>query len=128
MASALVEGHEGSDAIAAALEAPAREDVTDPAALVYRVFAEQTRSDLKALAACIRASRQVLTRAEVARIAVPTLVVAGDADAVSGAPDVLAAMIPDAEAVTLPGKDHMSAVGDRGHKESVLAFLDRNGA
>jgi hypothetical protein len=28
----------------------------------FRAFAEQTKSDLKALAACIRGSRQTLTR------------------------------------------------------------------
>ena len=42
--------------------------------------------------------------------------------------DELAAMIPGARAVTLPGKDHMTAVGDRGHKAAVLAFLDEVGA
>ncbi|WP_226576385.1 alpha/beta fold hydrolase [Acuticoccus sediminis] len=128
MASALVDGHSGSDKIAGALEAASRDDITDPQALGYRVFAEQTKSDLGALAACIQASRQKLTADEVGRIAVPTLVVAGADDAVSGSADALAAMIPGAEAVTLPGKDHMTAVGDRGHKSAVIDFLDRHSA
>ncbi|UOM33141.1 alpha/beta fold hydrolase [Acuticoccus sp. I52.16.1] len=128
MASALVDGHAGSDMIAGALKAPSRDAITDPQALTYRVFAEQTGSDLAALSACIQASRQVLGADEVARIAVPTLVVAGSADTVSGSPEELAALIPDAEAVTLEGKDHMTAVGDREHKAKVLDFLERHGA
>lgn len=128
MASALVDGHAGSDKIAAALQAASRDDITDPEALGYRVFAEQTKSDLAALAACIQASRQELSAEEVAKIGVPTLVVAGSEDGVSGSADKLAAMIPDAEAVTLAGKDHMTAVGDREHKARVIDFLERHGA
>ena len=53
-----------SDTIAAALEAPTRADVSDPTGHTFRAFAEQTRSDLRALAACIRGSRQALSRDE----------------------------------------------------------------
>ena len=52
--------------IAAALEAPTRADVTDPRGHTFRAFAEQTRSDLAALAACIRGSRQTIARDELA--------------------------------------------------------------
>src|ERR1700752_787255 len=50
--------------IAAALEAPTRADVTDRRGHTFRAFAEQTRSDLRALAPCIRGSRQPLGRDE----------------------------------------------------------------
>ena len=56
----LVEGVGLPESIADALEAPALADVGDPMGRVFRAFAEQTRSDLKALAACIRGSRQTL--------------------------------------------------------------------
>ncbi len=59
----LVEGVGLPQSIAVALEAPSLADVTDPTGRVFRAFAEQTKSDLKALAACIRGSRQTLSRA-----------------------------------------------------------------
>jgi pimeloyl-ACP methyl ester carboxylesterase len=110
-------------AIAQALEAPTREDVSDPTGHMYRVFAEKTRSDLRALAACIRGSRQILSRDEVGRIAVPVLVAAGSADQVAGSPEALAALVPGAQALVIPGRDHMLAVGDKVFKAGVVAFL-----
>ena len=58
----LVEGVGLPLGIADAMEAPSLDDLTDPMQRMFRAFAEQTRSDLKALAACIRGSRQILTR------------------------------------------------------------------
>ncbi len=124
----LVEGVGLPVGIADALEAPSLADVTDPMGRTFRAFADQTRSDLKALAACIRGSRQTLTRDEVGRIAAPTLVSIGTTDAVSGPAAPLAAMMPDARTLDIPGRDHNLAVGDRVHKEGVLAFLAERGA
>ena len=56
-----VEGVGLPEEIALALEAPSLADVTDPVGRTFRAFAEQTKSDLKALAACIRGSRQILS-------------------------------------------------------------------
>lgn len=109
--------------IAEALEAPSAADVHDPKARVFRDFAEETGSDRAALAACIRGSRQTLTRAEAGRIGVPVLVAVGTKDDVAGSPHELAALIPDAQAVDIPRRDHMRAVGDRVFKQAVLAFL-----
>ena len=95
----------------------------DPKARVFRDFAEETGSDRAALAACIRGSRQTLTRAEAGRIGVPVLVAVGTKDDVAGSPHELAALIPDAQAVDIPRRDHMRAVGDRVFKQAVLAFL-----
>jgi pimeloyl-ACP methyl ester carboxylesterase len=53
----MVRGMAGTGPIAHALEAPSIEHVTNPTARTFRAFAEQTHSDLKALAACIRSSR-----------------------------------------------------------------------
>ena len=47
--------------VAAALEAPSLGDVTDPVGRTFRAFADQTRSD-RALAACLRGSRRLMTR------------------------------------------------------------------
>src|ERR1700761_7405481 len=120
----LVDGVGLPDTIADALEAPSLADVSDPTARMFRAFAEQTKSDLRALAACLRGSRQTLSRAEVARIAAPVLVAVGGPDQIAGSPQELAALIPGAKALTVPGRDHMLAVGDRVLKSAVLEFLD----
>ena len=123
LASRMITGVGGAEAIAAALEAPSRDAVTDNAARAFRIFAEQTKSDLAALAACIRSSREKITVEELATIAVPVLVVAGDKDDVAGDVATLVNAIPGASGVTLPNRNHMNAVGDRGYKDAVLAFL-----
>jgi pimeloyl-ACP methyl ester carboxylesterase len=119
----LVEGVGLPDAIAEALEAPSLAEVRDPTAYLFRAFAEQTKSDLHALAACMRGSRQTLNPAEVARIAAPVLVAVGENDLIAGPPQPLAALIPGAKALVIPGRDHMLAVGDRVFKSAVVDFL-----
>lgn len=119
----LVEGAGLPVTVAEALLAPSLDDVTDPVGRTFRAFAEQTGSDRQALAACIYGSRRTLTREEVGRIAVPTLIAVGTRDEVSGAAAPLAALIPGAQVADIPGRDHMRAVGDRVYKEAVLAFL-----
>ena len=123
LASRMITGVGGAEAIAAALEAPSRNDGLDISARAFRIFAEQTKSDLKALAACIRSSREKITVEELATIRVPVLVVAGEKDEVAGDVDTLVKDIPGAVGVTLPNRNHMNAVGDRGYKDAVLAFL-----
>ncbi|WP_216073475.1 hypothetical protein, partial [Acinetobacter baumannii] len=57
----LVDGIGLPETIADALEAPSLEEVTDPQGRMFRAFANQTRSDRMALAACIRGSRNLMT-------------------------------------------------------------------
>ena len=80
----LVDGVGLPESIAEALEAPSLADVTDPQGRTFRAFAEQTKSDRRALAACIRGSRQVLTREQAAAIEVPVLIAVGTKDAIAG--------------------------------------------
>jgi pimeloyl-ACP methyl ester carboxylesterase len=119
----LVDGVGLPTSIADALEAPTLLDVPDQEGRMFRTFAEQTTSDLRALAACIRGSRQTLTRAQVAGIHAPVLVAVGTKDDVAGSARDLAALIPGAQALDIPGRDHMLAVGDKTFKQSVLDFL-----
>jgi pimeloyl-ACP methyl ester carboxylesterase len=121
----LVEGVGLPESIANALEAPSLADVTDPVGRVFRSFAEQTKSDLKALAACIRGSRQVLSREQVASLKPPVMVAVGTNDEVAGSPEALPALIPGAQALPIAGRDHMLAVGDKTFKAGVLDFLSR---
>jgi pimeloyl-ACP methyl ester carboxylesterase len=115
----------GTGPIARALEAPSIDEVVNPTARTFRAFAEKTGSDLKALAACIRGSRDPISREMVAKIACPVLVATGTEDVIGGPADELAALIPGAEALPIPRRDHMLAVGDRVYKDGVLAFLKR---
>jgi pimeloyl-ACP methyl ester carboxylesterase len=123
LGSRLVEGVGLPDTIADALEGPSLAAVTDPTAYLFRAFAEQTKSDLRALAACLRGSRQMLSRDEVGRIAVPVLVAVGSKDLIAGSPQALADLIPAARALVIPDRDHMLAVGDKAFKAGVAAFL-----
>jgi pimeloyl-ACP methyl ester carboxylesterase len=120
----LVSGRALGENIAAALEARSLADVTNPTGRTFRTFAEQTRSDLRALAACIRGSGDPLPRAEIVAIKVPVLIAVGTADDVAGPARPLADIIPGAQVLDIPGRDHMRAVGDRVFKEGTLAFLD----
>jgi pimeloyl-ACP methyl ester carboxylesterase len=119
----LVRGLGLPDGIAEALEAPSLADVHDPIGRMFRAFAEQTKSDLKALAACVRGSRQTLTPEQLAFIRAPVLVAVGTKDAVAGSPHELATLIPCGRALDIPGRDHMLAVGDEAFKQAVLRFL-----
>ena len=91
---------------------------------MFRAFAEQTKSDRAALAACIRGSRQTLTPEEVGQIACPALVAIGTKDEVAGDPHRLAALFARGEALEIPGRDHNLAVGDKVYKAGVLGFLE----
>ena len=119
----LVEGRGLPSGIAEALEAPPGTPAPNPTAAAFRTFAEQTRSDLRALAACMRGSRQTLSRGEIAQIELPVLVTVGTLDTVAGSGPQLAALMPNARAIEIPGRDHSTAVGAREHREGVLAFL-----
>jgi pimeloyl-ACP methyl ester carboxylesterase len=119
----LVDGVGLPESIADALEAPALADVRDPQGRTFRAFAEQTNSDLRALAACIRGSRQTLSRQDCARLAMPALVAVGSNDDVAGSAQELVALLPQGQALDIPGRDHMLAVGDRVFKHGALDFL-----
>jgi pimeloyl-ACP methyl ester carboxylesterase len=121
----LIDGVGLPPGIADAMEVPSVADLTDPTQRMFRAFAEATGSDLSAMAACIRGSRQTLTEAEVRSIAMPVLVSVGTTDHIAGKAAPLAALLPQGEVLDIPGRDHNLAVGDRTHKDGVLAFLLR---
>src|SRR3954465_10836049 len=119
----LIDGVGLPESIAEALEAPSLADVGDPQGRTFRAFADQTKSDRRALAACIRGSRQVITREQAASIRTPTLVAVGTKDPIAGSAEDLGAVLPHAKALPIPGRDHMLAVGDKVFKAGVLEFL-----
>ncbi len=123
----MVRGMAGTGPIAHALEADSIDDVVNPTARTFRAFAEQTKSDLKSLAACIRSSRDPISRDDVGRIARPVLVAVGSEDVIAGSPKDLAELIPNGKSLVIEGREHMKAVGDKIYKDGVLKFLERNG-
>jgi pimeloyl-ACP methyl ester carboxylesterase len=120
----MVRGVAGTGPVARALEADSIAEVTNPTARTFRAFAEQTGSDLKALAACIRSSRAPITGEDLARLGCPVLVVVGELDVIGGSAVDLASLIPGARAVEVAGRDHMKTVGDRAYMDAVLRFLE----
>ncbi len=120
----LVDGAGLPESIADALEAPSLADVTDAQGRTFRAFADQTKSDRIALAACIRGSRQVMPADEFAAIDVPLLIAVGTKDDVAGSAAQLGALSAKAQVLHIPGRDHMLAVGDKVFKAGVLKFLN----
>jgi pimeloyl-ACP methyl ester carboxylesterase len=112
-----------SDEIAESLEASSLDVVRDPMGKRFRAFAEQTRSDLKALAACLRGSRQPVRMKDITNIHAPVLVAVGTKDDITGSPHELAALMPNARAIDIPDRDHMVAVGDKVFKAAAIEFL-----
>ncbi len=110
------------DPIADALLAPQLSDVTHPRGRMFRAFADQTHSDRFALAACIKTSRVLVERGDIAKVDVPTLIAVGTTDDIAGSAAELAALMPDAKAIDIPNRDHMLAVGDKVFKRAVLDF------
>src|SRR5260370_15001576 len=109
----LIEGGGPGENVAAALEAASLDDVTDPVGRTFRAFADQTRSDRRALAACLRGSRRLMTREEAAEIAVPVLIAVGTADEIAGSAETLGKIIRRAKVLDIPKRDHLRAVCDK---------------
>ena len=119
----MVDGVGDWDPIAEALLAEDPHTIETARGRMFRAFADQTRSDRKALAACIEMSRELISETQVAAIQVPTLIGVGTRDDIAGSADRLARLMPNAEAFDIEGRDHMLAVGDRTWKARVLSFL-----
>ena len=109
--------------LAEALEMDDPSGLTDKRAILFRAFAEQPGKDRFALAACMRAMSPRLPSETLSRIEQPVLVVCGEKDDIAGAPGGLAAQFRHGFAVTVPSRDHMSAVGDRKTRAAVAAFF-----
>ncbi|MBO0142040.1 alpha/beta hydrolase [Agrobacterium sp. Ap1] len=110
------------DPIADALLAPDVDAITHERGKMFRAFADQTKSDKLALAACIRGSRDLVARSDMGRIEAPTLIGVGTKDDIAGSAQELADLMSDARALDIPNRDHMLAVGDRVFKKAVLEF------
>ena len=119
----LVDGGGPGETVARALESESPDEIKDAMGRTFRAFADQTRSDRRALAACLRGSRRKMSREEAQRISVPVLIAVGTRDDVAGSAHGLAQIIPGSQVLDIPDRDHMRAVGDKVYKTGVLEFL-----
>lgn len=122
----LVTGLEDSEEIIAALTAETLDEVQGATGRQFRIFADHSRADRAALAACMISSREPMPEADIRRIGVPALVAVGETDDMAGDPHRLAELLPKGEAFTIPKRNHMLATGDPKFKAAALAFLERN--
>jgi pimeloyl-ACP methyl ester carboxylesterase len=122
-AQAAVADPERRSMIADALLADDVSTIKNETARNFRLFADQPGKDRLALAACMRGNRDVFTKEQLSQSKLPVLVVCGEKDVLTGPPDPLAAAFADGRAVTVPNRDHMTAVGDKVYKQAVLDFL-----
>jgi pimeloyl-ACP methyl ester carboxylesterase len=120
----LVDGVGDWDPIVEALLADDPMTITHQRGLMFRKFADQTKSDRLALAACIQTSRVLVTRDQARTIQQPVLIAVGTKDDIAGDPFELAAKMPNAKGFAIEGRDHMLAVGDRTFKAAALDFLN----
>jgi pimeloyl-ACP methyl ester carboxylesterase len=121
----LIEGGGPGENVAAALEVSSLDEVSDPVGRTFRAFADQTRADRRALAACMRGSRRLMTREEAAAITVPVLIAVGTTDEIAGSAQALGKIIPGSQVLDIPNRDHMRAVGDKVYKTGVVEFLSQ---
>lgn len=110
-------------ALAEALLTPDKDSISDPRGRMFRAFADQPGKDRLALAACMRAMSPRLSSAVLSGLMRPVLVVDGAEDETAGRPGPLAEAMADGRAVTIPGRDHMSAVGDKNTRQAVIDFF-----
>ncbi|AKI00570.1 Alpha/beta hydrolase family [Hoeflea sp. IMCC20628] len=119
----MVDGVGDWDPIADALLAASIEDVSDERGRMFRAFADQTKSDRLALAACIRTSRTLVNPEDLAQLPMPALVGVGTRDDIAGSAEGLTQLIPRSRALDIPNRDHMLAVGDKVFKAATLEFF-----
>lgn len=110
--------------LAEAMLADDPNSIAEPILRSFRHFADEQGEDRFALAAFTRGRGEAFDRESVSHLKVPVLIVAGARDALAGSAEDLAAIIPGAQAVTLPGCDHFSAIPHALFKASVFDFLD----
>jgi pimeloyl-ACP methyl ester carboxylesterase len=115
---------ERAQAIATALEVEDKTSVNDVEARGFREFAEISGNDLRALAAMQRgaATRRWFDPQMLREVSLPVMVLVGEKDTLVGPAEPLAAMIPGAKLVKVPG-DHLTAPGTPQFRQAIIDFL-----
>lgn len=101
----------------------------DPIARTFYGFASaRPTNDLKALAACITGLRPHVDALRLGAIETPILIVVGDRDDLARQAPELVEIIPTSHLVTIPDRDHLSAVPAREFKHAAIEFLSADQA
>lgn len=108
------------EALAEALETADPSLIQNKAAAAFRAFADMTSADRKALAAIARSANHLPFALD--RIGAPTLVLAGDRDALAAEPELLAGAIRGAQLKLLSG-DHLGVFRDPALTSSIVEFV-----
>ena len=113
----------GRPHLAEGMLAKDKSEISDPIAKGFRIFAEATGADLKALAASTQGNWTPLSVDDLAKVGLPVLIVVGEDDNLVGSADDLQASIPSAELLTIPDREHLTVVPDQRFKDAVVRFL-----
>jgi pimeloyl-ACP methyl ester carboxylesterase len=113
-----------TDAIAAGMRAKDAREVSGDVPRLFRLFAEQGKNDLEALANCMTRDRHSFAPEEMQHVDTPVLIVLGERDTITGPAGRLASIVANTQVEIVPGRDHMTTVGDKVYKAAVLRFLD----
>ena len=105
------------------LLAPSIDESRDVLVRSFRAFAEQTNSDLKALAACLGGAVYQFSVADFCKISAQTMIVTGTQDDIAGSGERLAKLLSNACFLPLEGCNHMRAVGNKTFINSAIKFL-----
>jgi pimeloyl-ACP methyl ester carboxylesterase len=119
----LITGLEDSEEIIEALTAESLADVKGATGRQFRIFADHSKADRAALAACMISSREPMPSHLVREIETPVLVAVGETDDMAGDPRALAGLLPHGEAFVIPKRNHMLATGDPKFKAAAVKFL-----
>lgn len=99
------------------------DEISNPTAKGFRLYAEQLGQDLQAMKACAGARRPSPNAEDLFAIRAETLIVAGQRDDLAGDPIALAERIPGAKGELIPGADHMYLLTNGAFKGTVVDFL-----
>jgi pimeloyl-ACP methyl ester carboxylesterase len=94
----------------------------------FRAFAQASGNDLTALTCVLRSG--ALGGPDLRTLqscSMPVLVVAGENDPIAGDPRSMAAVIPGAKLVVVPGADHLNTLSAPLFRDAILEFLQEKG-
>jgi pimeloyl-ACP methyl ester carboxylesterase len=114
------EDEERHKAIVAAVSGTGGTDNVE--AMLFAQYANQPGNDPEALAAIMRRRKRPVSREDLARVTVPTLIVIGDKD-FAGPGDPLLAALPNATMRVLRNVDHFATTEAFAAIDAVLEFL-----
>ena len=123
MGENLMTGLDNSEEIARALTAASLAEVQGAVGRQFRLFADHSKADRAALAACVVSSREPMRAEDVRRIDGPVLVAVGENDEMAGAVQPLVDLLSRGEGFVIPKRNHMLSTGDPKFKTAAIGFL-----